>query len=409
MCDTLGFRQRGISYFAKNSDRSPNEPQILEFFPAAHTKDTVLHCTYIDIPQVPETHAVLLSRPVWMWGAEMGVNDCGVVIGNEAVWTRGRYSKENVLTGMDLVRLALERSGNAIEARETIITLLTQYGQGGNCGFDHDFFYDNSFLIMDRAHIFILETAGKEWVWKETERGSITNRLTIGKDGDRYSRGTPYLFASHHSDLLYNAASAGKSRLAQTACSLRDAGGVSDLFRALRQHAPGADPFCAGSVGSVCMHFGGLVGDHTTASMVVELQPERILVWATGSSCPCVSLFKPWLFGSEACAPVFTEEQESDAQAYWRAHEQFNRGFIGKRVPDDYYAERDALEELFLQNSTLAEGTEGFAELSRACAEAEQSFYDGRRAAASRFTPESGPAGAAFLARWEKKNKLFEE
>ena len=41
-----------------------------------------------------------------MWGAEMGANDQGVVIGNEAVWTKegGPQDLEEKLLGMDLVR-----------------------------------------------------------------------------------------------------------------------------------------------------------------------------------------------------------------------------------------------------------------------------------------------------------------
>lgn len=63
-----------------------------------------LQCTYIEIDQVPETYAVVLSRPAWMWGAEMGANEHGVCIGNEAVWGREAISKEEALLGMDLVR-----------------------------------------------------------------------------------------------------------------------------------------------------------------------------------------------------------------------------------------------------------------------------------------------------------------
>lgn len=63
-----------------------------------------LQCTYIEVDQVPETCAVVLSRPAWLWGAEMGANEHGVCIGNEAIWGREDISKEEALLGMDLVR-----------------------------------------------------------------------------------------------------------------------------------------------------------------------------------------------------------------------------------------------------------------------------------------------------------------
>ena len=63
-------------------------------------------CTYIEIPQVEKTHAVILSKPAWMWGAEMGSNEQGVCIGNEAVWTKLNGDDDAVerLLGMDLLR-----------------------------------------------------------------------------------------------------------------------------------------------------------------------------------------------------------------------------------------------------------------------------------------------------------------
>ena len=66
----------------------------------------VLQCTYIEIDQVARTHAVILSKPAWMWGAEIGANEHNVAIGNEAVWTKlgGPGDKEEKLLGMDLLR-----------------------------------------------------------------------------------------------------------------------------------------------------------------------------------------------------------------------------------------------------------------------------------------------------------------
>lgn len=54
-----------------------------------------------------ETLQVVLSKPAWMWGAEMGVNECGVAIGNEAVWNRlsdSDFDSVKRLLGMDLLR-----------------------------------------------------------------------------------------------------------------------------------------------------------------------------------------------------------------------------------------------------------------------------------------------------------------
>ena len=112
MCDTLGVLHGSYALFGKNSDRSPNEAQVTELYPARIYDGGEVACTYRLIPQARETLGVLLSRPVWMWGAEIGVNEAGVAIGNEAVVTKGPYGKP-ALTGRDLLRLALERAESA--------------------------------------------------------------------------------------------------------------------------------------------------------------------------------------------------------------------------------------------------------------------------------------------------------
>jgi hypothetical protein len=42
------------------------------------------------------------------------------------------------------------------------------------------------------------------------------------------------------------------------------------------------------------MHAGGLIGDHTTGSLVAVLRENKpSTLWVTGSSTPCISCFKP--------------------------------------------------------------------------------------------------------------------
>uniref|UniRef100_A0A673MSH6 Secernin-2 n=1 Tax=Sinocyclocheilus rhinocerous TaxID=307959 RepID=A0A673MSH6_9TELE len=151
--------------FGKNSDRPRDEVQELVCYPASsHAPGSTVECTYISIPQAEHTHAVVLSRPAWLWGAEMGANEQGVCIGNEAVWTKEPVDPEEALLGMDLVRLGLERGDSAWAALNVITGLLEQHGQGGACRETAEpFSYHNTFLLVDRQEAWVLETAGKLW------------------------------------------------------------------------------------------------------------------------------------------------------------------------------------------------------------------------------------------------------
>lgn len=405
MCDTIGISHKidGTAFFAKNSDRSPNEPQVVEFFPAAKPNEKTLKATYIEVEQVQETRAMLLSRPVWMWGGEMGVNDCGVVIGNEAVFTKGKYGAP-ALTGMDLLRLALERAESAKQALDTVIALLERYGQGGNCGFDHKFEYDNAFLIIDKDDLFVLDTVGKQWAYKALPRASISNMLNLGSDADAYS-GESIDFAAKNQDPLFTFFAGAKKRRDCTQAQLDADTDVLGLMQSLRQHRPKVkNPFAQGSVDSVCMHAGGLVGDHTTQSMVVKLKGTAApMVWLTGGSTPCVSLFKPYLFGNKPCAPVFAAKDKA-AQEYWLTHERFIRGLIGTTLPPEYYVERDALEKNFVAGVAVnAHSAGAVAELSEFALRQETEFY----AKWSKII-KPGPLGSRrYRSYWSKKNTLL--
>jgi len=133
---------------------------------------------------------VLLCQPFWMWGGEMGANECNVVIGNEAVWT-SEPTEETGLLGMDLLRLGLERGGTAEEALKVITELLETHGQGGSCSETGKWYYHNSFLICDPSEVWVLETAGRHWVAERKTSGyrNISNGLTIHGGFERSFKG----------------------------------------------------------------------------------------------------------------------------------------------------------------------------------------------------------------------------
>lgn len=181
--------------FAKNSDRPIFDCQPLIFQPrTSWPGQSMLQLEYVAIPQAEQTYAHLGSSPYWCWGYEEGINEHGVAIGNEALFTRtfrvvaaAHCKGDDValgLLGMDLVRLGLERSQTAREAVELLGGLVEQYGQFGSgvpAKAHAQGGYDNSFIIADGVEAWVLEAVGRRWTARCFSSGvtSISNEPSI--------------------------------------------------------------------------------------------------------------------------------------------------------------------------------------------------------------------------------------
>ena len=294
----------------QNSDRHPNEESEVVVLPRT-SHDLVaaplVRCTYVAVPQVAQTNGVLLCKPCWMWGAEMGVNDCGVAVGNEATWAATPPSRHRGLLGMDLVRLLLERAFTAAGALDVLAELLMTHGQGGDCGYNRSgFYYHNSFLIADASEAWVVDTVGRTFAAKRVAAGvvAISNVRSITTDwdarllpvGDGHSGGVEWrtresqvrvrtsprsgrcsdgasrcddFMKLHGDNWLYSTCSYGKHRCAalrgflQARAAGRGAGvapgGVSlcDCVAALQDHGVDrASPLDGFVAQDVCMHAG---------------------------------------------------------------------------------------------------------------------------------------------------------
>jgi dipeptidase len=312
MCDTLCAPIDGARLFGKSSDRPVGERQVLE----AHGRRAPggrLGTTYLEIPDAG-AFALVGSRPDWMWGFEHGVNERGVAIGNEEIWTVDDPSTcPDALTGMDLVRLGLERGATATEAVEVMTTLLDRHGQGGVANRVGDERYFSSFLACDPAEAWVLETSGRTWAARRaTGPAAISNRVTLGADWDRASADValgadfdrwrhPQMWTGH-----------ADVRLASTRATAATASSAADVVAGLRDHGdgpwgapyddpspvhplpagPGFDPDTGAGV-SVCMHLRGFQATASSLVAVLDGGPS-VRAWAALGS-PCASVYVPLL------------------------------------------------------------------------------------------------------------------
>lgn len=358
MCDTFYMPGRNRAWFGKNSDRKPGEPQAVCILPRGpEAPETAI--TGGNLPYPDKGYAVLLSKPSWMRGGEIGVNEKGVAIGNEAVFSRWPVRKDGVL-GMDFLRAALRRAASAEEAVEALVELTERFDQGGNGAYRGRLFYHNSYLVAGFDGAYVLETAAKRWAWKKLDGPTaISNSYSIGLDFKRLDAETRKAISPVNEKMAcYDEADAGRigqkdawkpyvesrlhafftrgdSRRRALEARLRAEGsdfGLPTAFEALRSRAL-PDPGQPGKSAIICAHDRDNLGYPTTASLVVDFDPGRqeAMIWFTGTSYPDLSLYKPVALRGGEFTPLWSDyEYKEDAPAslaYWtRGRERYRRG-----------------------------------------------------------------------------------
>ena len=316
MCDTIvalsNSTKLSHTIFAKNSDRPPNEAQIVKHIPRQEfDSGTSLQCTYIEIPQVQNVNALFLSKPFWIWGGEMGVNEHGVAIGNEAVYSKDAVPESGLL-GMDLLRLGLERGKTATEALDVMTDLLESHGQGGICEKDGVLTYHNSFLIADPSTAWVLETSRKRWVAQSVGNvRAISNGYTIHKYWDRgspdvkeyaaeqgwWDEESDFDFAEAYENEIMRYIARCDDRLACSNEYLHKYLGQLDfslVAKHMRSHPDSWTPWTQESA-AICQHASQNNSFRTAGSQISILEKNPVH-WFTGSSNPCMSIYLPFSF-----------------------------------------------------------------------------------------------------------------
>ena len=112
------------------------------------------------------------------------------------------------------------------------------------------------------------------------------------------------------------------------------------------------------------MHAGNLFGDQTTGSYFGEINK---MYFVTGSSFPCLSIFKPL----SAKAEVLPED-EKQALNFWINRELVNRHILSGNINlNDYLQKAKSLEEEFMKMALNAKNEEELETVSKQCFEKE--------------------------------------
>ncbi len=374
MCDSIVALPNSTHHhtmlFAKSADCEVNEANAIVRIPGQkHIPGETVRITHLMIPQAEQTYEVFLTKAFWNYGCEVGVNEYGLAMGEEAVYTTEMAEEKDGIIGPDLMRIGLERATNCQEAIAVMTSLLEQYGQGGSAELKGNSHFDSSFLMSDTSEAYILETAGRKWAVKKVEDiASISNMLGISTNWTRCSlRSTggqldwaktfalpeipPTLGSPDRKSISYQGLMAEKGHIT-----------ARTMFDIMRHHGDGYHPATASAHRNICVHAGPQENRWWQADgvMVTEVDDSGVLIWVTGTSGICVSVFKPVFLGVDLpdIGPLPTEH--FNPRSLWWKHELLHRRAMADfdgLVPE-IRKDFDLLEEQFLnQSESVKKGT----------------------------------------------------
>ena len=342
MCDSYAALPSatvtGTTLAAKNADCEINEAQaVLQLPRRRYPEGAVMRASHIVIPQARETHEIIIDKSYWTWGGEIGVNEHGVAVGNEAIFSTVGDNGDGLITG-DLLRLMLERARNCDEAIAVFTDVLERFGQGGNCELRGNSHFNSSYMVSDATSAYVIETAGRHWAVRKVEGvGAISNAMTIGNDWQRCSlaNGNGKVdFQATYEDMSKVPGVGSRERQKVGYDFLKSREGKIDLRTMadlLRQHHDGYDPAEGEICTNICMHGGPFPTRFWQAcgAMISEATPEGAMAWVTATSGTCVSIFKPMYFGIPApdMGPV-PQEIYTEGSLWWK-HENLHRRAMG--------------------------------------------------------------------------------
>lgn len=342
-CDTMLVSASHSRYktniLAKNSDRPTGEPQPLCFYEGKEYPDgAMVQTTHMAIPQVSKTYSVVGSRPYWIYGFEMGFNEMGVIIGNEAEGSRMDPEEQDGLLGMDILRLALERAATAREAITVITDLLKKYGQKANANPLTYRTYENTYLIVDKDECWILETAGREWAAKQVKTmQGISNCYSIETDMDLMSENAEKIAKEKRwlaPDEQFNFAKAYTGRLVgqpfgvpryrrlNKLLAQKDVHDFTSLANILRDHfddeiiSPRFAETC-GTFMSICMHMRDFGESETSASLLARYDEKLGIIARYAPVQPCLSAYIPVYMSGKLPEKMQTADKLFDEKSLW--------------------------------------------------------------------------------------------